>query len=819
LAQTSGDSQRPAGAAPLALAGVSVVECGQGVSAAFAAKLMALLGADVIKVEPPQGDLTRRRGPFPGDAEDPEKSSLFQYLNADKSGVVLDLTKAQDRELLNNLLAGADVLVHNLPPPQRAAYGLDNHALSKAYPRLIATGISAFGDFGPYSAYRAYDLTAIHASGLGSLAPLGSPLPEMPPLKPPGQQAEFQGGLYAAAVIVAALLSRMKSGRGQAIEISEQEILAAALELSFIFYTYEGRQTSRLGTRALAPFGIYACGDGLIAANCAEEAMWDRLVELMGNPDWAHEEIFKNRLARGRNHDAMRLFFEEWARGWKKNELCAAAQAKRIPFAPVNVMADVFADEHLRSREFFVPLPGAQSRIGGAVLVPSAPFKSSAMGWRLERRAPHLGEHSELLRRPRPAVQPPQGDTTPAASGPLAGIRVLDFCWVWAGPYCTMQLAHLGAEVIRVESTKRPDINRCIPPFHERKPGFNRGGSFNQWNQGKRSIQLDLSKPEAVEIAYQLAAHCDVVTENYAPGAAQRMGLSYERFKQVKPDIIMCSLSGYGQTGPFSRHVSYGALLGGQSGLVSLSGYAEDGIPRDPGTSYGDPILGMFALLAINTALVHRARTGRGQYIDVSMYEAMEMILPEALLEYAVNGREPQPMSNHDLLLSPHNCYKTSGGAEDWVAIAVGSEQEWQALCRAMDQPALADNPRFRTAALRKRNEAELDRIITQWTTPRDRWEITELLQRAGVAAFPTLSNKDLAHDRHLRKRSYLVELEHPEVGKRIHAGIPWTMSGTPCKVWRAAPLLGQDTDYLLSSLLGYSPEKIAELRDSKILN
>jgi benzylsuccinate CoA-transferase BbsF subunit len=281
----------------------------------------------------------------------------------------------------------------------------------------------------------------------------------------------------------------------------------------------------------------------------------------------------------------------------------------------------------------------------------------------------------------------------------------------------------------------------------------------------------------------------------------------------------MCSLSGYGQTGPFSRHVSYGALLGGQSGLVSLSGYAEDGIPRDPGTSYGDPILGMFALLAINTALVHRARTGLGQYIDVSMYEAMEMILPEALLEYAVNAREPKPTSNHDPFLSPYNCYKTRGGAEDWVSIAVGSEQEWHALCRAIGQPALADDLRFTTAALRKRNEAELDAIITQWTTPRDRWEITQLLQRAGVAAIPTLSNKDLAHDPHLRERGYLVELEHPEVGKRIHAGIPWTMSGTPCKIWRAAPLLGQDTDYLLSSLLGYSPEKIAELRNGKILN
>ena len=815
MSQSSGNQET---AAPLALDGISVIECGQGVSAAFAAKLLSLLGAQVIKVEPPEGDITRRRGPFPGDVADPDKSGLFLYLNADKSGVVLDLKKPSDRDLLGNLLAGADVLIHDVPPRERADYGLDNHALSKAYPRLIATGISAFGDFGPYSNYRAYDLTAIHASGLGSLAPLGSPLPEMPPLKPPGQQAEFQGGLYAAAVIAAALFSRMKTGRGQAIEISEQEILAAALELSFIFYTYEGRQTSRLGTRALAPFGIYECGDGLVATNCAEEAMWDRLVELMGNPDWAHEEIFKDRLARGRNHDAMRLFLEEWARGWKKHDLCIAAQAKRIPMAPVNVMADVYADEHLRSREFFAALPGAQSSSGGPVLVPSVPFKSSATGWRFRKPAPRLGQDNELLRRgSTPSLQAQTG-SAPSKTGPLAGVRVLDFCWVWAGPYCTMQLAHLGAEVIRVESHKRPDINRCIPPFHERKPGFNRGGSFNQWNQGKRSIELDLSKPEAVEIAYELAAHCDVVTENYAPGAAARMGLSYEKFKQVKPDIIMCSLSGYGQTGPLSRWVSYGALLGGQSGMVSLSGYAEDGIPRDPATSYGDPILGMFALLAINTALVHRARTGQGQYIDVSMYEAMEMIFPEALLEYAVNGREPKPQSNHDPFLSPYNCYKALGGVEDWVSIAVGSEQEWKALCEVMSQFALANDPRFRTAALRKSNEGELDRIITQWTSTRDRWEVANQLQRAGVAAFPTLSNKDLAHDPHLRERGYLVELEHPEVGKRIHAGIPWTMSGTPCKVWRAAPLLGQDTDQLLSSLLGYSSEKIKELRERKIL-
>jgi crotonobetainyl-CoA:carnitine CoA-transferase CaiB-like acyl-CoA transferase len=804
-------------AAPLALDGVRVVECGQGVSAAFAAKLMALLGAEVIKVEPPEGDITRTRGPFPGDVVDPERSGLFLYLNADKSGVVVDLKQPTGREQLGGLLAGADVLVHNVMPVDRAAHGLDNHALSRAYPRLIAAGISAFGDFGTYANYRAYDLTAVHGSGLGSLAPMSSPYPEMPPLKVFGQQAEFQGGLYAAAIMVAALFSRTKTGRGQAIEISEQEILAAALELSFVYYTYEGKRTSRLGSRALGPWGIYKCADGMVSMNCVEEVMWQRLVELMGNPEWAHEELFKDRQARGRNADALALFFEQWSGNWSKRELCAKAQASRVPMAPVNRIADVYSEEHLRVRKFFVPMPDAQSSSGGPVLIPSVPFKTTAMGWSMRRRAPHLGEHNERLRETMPAPRPaPAGSASNA--GPLAGLRVLDFCWVWAGPYCTMQLAHLGAEVIRVETVKRPDVNRVIPPYHERKPGLNRGGSFNQWNQGKRSLQLDLARPEALEIAYQLAAHCDLITENFAPGSAERMGLSYERFKEVRPDTIMVSLSGYGQTGPLSRWVSYGALLGGQSGLVSLSGYAEDGIPRDPGISYGDPILGMFALLAINAALMHRARTGRGQYIDVSMYEAMGMILPEALLEYAVNGREPNPLSNHDPLMAPHNCYKARGGPEDWVAIAVGNEQEWQALCEAIGQPSLARDPRFSSAAMRKRNEAELDAVITQWTSTRDRWEVTGQLQLAGVAAFPTLSNQDVAHDPHLRERGFLVELEHPEVGKRIHAGIPWTMSGTPCKVWRAAPLLGQDTDYVLSSLLGYSPDKIAELRESKVL-
>jgi crotonobetainyl-CoA:carnitine CoA-transferase CaiB-like acyl-CoA transferase len=279
----------------------------------------------------------------------------------------------------------------------------------------------------------------------------------------------------------------------------------------------------------------------------------------------------------------------------------------------------------------------------------------------------------------------------------------------------------------------------------------------------------------------------------------------------------MVSLSGYGQTGPYSRFVSYGGLLGAQSGLFSVSGYVS-GQPGETGITYGDPTTGAFGAYAAVAALIQRARTGQGQYVDLALWEALEMVLPEAWLEYAINQREPHAPVNHDRWMSPHNCYKSAGDAEQWVTIAVGTEDEWRALCQVMEQPSLTDDPHFRTAALRKAHEEELDRLITLWTSRRNRWEVTELLQRAGVAAIPTFSNRDVASDNHMRERGYLVELDHPEVGRRIHAGIPWTMTGTPCWVRKPAPLLGADTDDVLSALLGYSPARINELRQTGVI-
>ncbi len=296
-----------------------------------------------------------------------------------------------------------------------------------------------------------------------------------------------------------------------------------------------------------------------------------------------------------------------------------------------------------------------------------------------------------------------------------------------------------------------------------------------------------------------------------------KLGFGYEKLRSIKPDIVQISMSGYGQTGPFRGYLGYGPPASAFSGLFAATGYEGHG-PAEIGVSYPDPNAGLLGVYAVVAALLHRDLTGEGQYIDQSQAEAVLANMAEGLLEWDMNRREPVRSGNHDRVMSPHETYKAKGDDDKWVSIAVATEKEWRALCEAMGKPGLADDSRFATAELRKRNEAALDEIVGAWTRERDRWEVTETLQRAGVAAFPSMSNKDLAEDPHLTERGYLVQLEHPVVGRRIHAGIPWTMSETPCAVRHSAPLAGADTDEVLGRLLGLTPERLEHLRRTEVI-
>jgi crotonobetainyl-CoA:carnitine CoA-transferase CaiB-like acyl-CoA transferase len=370
---------------------LKIIECGEGIPAAFATKLLADLGADVIKVEVPQGDLTRRRGPFPDDKPDPEKSGLFIYLNVNKRGVVADLTQPGGRELLSRLLASADILIHNVAVPARAGQGLDSVALSARFPRLVIAAISIFGESGPYANYRGYELTAANASGWAFVSPGASPYEDLPPLRCFGDQCDLQAGVHTAMVALAAYLHRLKSGKGQNIDISEREVVTALIENNLVHYTYAGRVASRLGNRVIGPWFIADCSDGQIFVVAVEEDQWQRLVELMGNPEWASEALFRDRLSRAQNNDALKALMSEWIAGWRVQDLYRAAQEHRIPFAPLNTMQSLYASEHLRERQFFVELeqPGI-----GRLKIPGMPSRYGKSCWAIRRPAPRLGEHN-----------------------------------------------------------------------------------------------------------------------------------------------------------------------------------------------------------------------------------------------------------------------------------------------------------------------------------------------------------------------------------------------------------------------------------------
>jgi benzylsuccinate CoA-transferase BbsF subunit len=399
---------------------------------------------------------------------------------------------------------------------------------------------------------------------------------------------------------------------------------------------------------------------------------------------------------------------------------------------------------------------------------------------------------------------------------PLQGVRVLDFTWAWAGPYATLLLGMLGAEIVKVESLKRLDHTRQRSLMSGPTAGGpNHSTVFNDMNLNKLSVRLNLTHPGAVEVVRKLVKVSDVVTQNMRPGVMEKLGLGYEELRKVKPDIIMLSSSALGGTGPERTYVGYAPTFCAQSGLAYASGYPE-GMPSALSGAI-DTRIATTSAFAILAALVYRGRTGKGQYIDLSSTEAISCLAGDILMDYSMNRRVQERQGNHHQSMAPHNCYPCRG-EDRWVTIAVSNEEEWQGFCKALGNPAWTQDERFRDGFRRWENQEELDKLISEWTSQRDDYEITEMLQRAGVAAGPTLNGIRVSQDPHCRERGLLIEVNHPEIGRRVVLGPPWKLSATPAKVRRSAPLLGEHNQYVLGELLGMSREEIEELEGEKIV-
>ncbi len=398
---------------------------------------------------------------------------------------------------------------------------------------------------------------------------------------------------------------------------------------------------------------------------------------------------------------------------------------------------------------------------------------------------------------------------------PLQGIRIIDFGQIIAVPFAAQILAWLGAEVVLVEP-RLDRSRRSLPPFAEGINGVNRSAVFNLVNSKKLNCSIDLTTPEGVELAKRLISISDVVMENYSTGTMEKFGLGYETVRRLRPDIIYLSLASFGRTGPKRDLVGFHSVANLFSGLAAVTGYP-GGHPRILGGIFPDFFSGCYCLLAALEALYHRGQTGEGQYIEVTMTEAVTTLIPEAVIDYTLNGREAERVGNRDRAKAPHNVYPCEG-EQKWVAISVSTDAQFVALCQVAGHPEWAKDTRFSDAANRWRNQETLDLLIESWTRTQEPTEAMTVLQAAGVAAAPTLNSSELLSNPHLVERGFVAWTDHPEVGRRAMSNLSWSIDGNRPVEYPPAPLAGEHSRYVLEELLDLSQDEIKRLTDAGIV-
>ncbi len=619
--------------------------------------LLANLGAAVILIEAPGGDPMRSQGPFKNDVSHLEGSLSFAAYHTNKRGIVLDLESEGDRQTLRDLLANADVMIQDKPAGYLDEIGLGFDSLRAINPALVLTSISGFGLFGPYREFKATNIVAFAMGGLMNLC--GHPGRAL--LVGPCDIAYHLGSVHVAFGTLVALYNRHSTGRGEHVEVSLQDVLVADPFLRLITrYSVSGEIQQRSGhSQSTTVAETYECKDGYARIFCNQPDHWRRLVEWLGNPPELTNpklENVQNRFplrpvldrmieARTMNYDT-KSFFEEF-------------QSKRLAAAPINSPSAFLNDEQTRHREFVVDVNQAYL---GRHRFPGDPYKFSESPWRVERGAPLLGEHQREI------------------AGEL--------------------LAEHGAEVISVEAGRTM-----------RSP--QRGQRFQiasdlESHRGKKRVAINMKHPEGLALAKRLIALSDVVAENFSARVMASWGLDYPRMKVVREDIIMASLQAFGQTGPRRDFVSFGPILMAFSGMTYL--WRDPKIER-PGaacqTAFPDYVAPSYGALAILAALHYRARTGKGQYIDISQAETAASMLGPAYLEWLINDREPQPQGNFSPFAAPHGCYKCKGD-DRWCVIFVETQEEWIRLCEVVGRPELASDPRFADLSSRVENHKEL---------------------------------------------------------------------------------------------------------------
>jgi crotonobetainyl-CoA:carnitine CoA-transferase CaiB-like acyl-CoA transferase len=793
---------------PGALSGLRVIEVGEGVAPAWCCRWLAAFGAEVTKIEPPGGDPLRRFRLPDEPFADPDAGVLFSYLNTGKRFTTLDLDSDDGRTALRSLAAAGDILVHTFTPERLAALGLDINALRREHPGLVEVGLTPFGSDGPYHGYEATSLTLLALGGYQFLT--GEPGRE--PLMLPGHQPEYQTGLFGVIAALSGILAHAGNGHGSSTELAMLEVVASLHQFTVSQYLYTGTIRSRHGSRweNLYPITLYPCRDGHLGFAITTQEQWERLCALIGRPDLVDDPRFPDPVTRRQHPDAIDAVLEPWLAERTKDEFFRQAQEQfRLPVGPLYDLSEILSEPQYAARHFWTRPQGATD----GPLHPGLPVIMSETPYQV--RSPKSQVPSP--KSAGPASQPSL--RTGHLTAPLSGLRVLDFTRVWAGPLCTRILADLGAEVVKIEAPQavagRP-VPQAVNSTQALTLAAVGGMASSKLNRNKESISIDLRRPEGHELVLRLVERSDVLVENFSARVMPQLGLDYPSLRAVNPGLVMLSMPGFGTTGPYQNYMAYGPAIEPMTGVTSLLGYPGEG-PLASAIAYPDAVAGVSAAAAILTALVYRQRTGAGQFVDLSQLEATTCLLGEYLLAYQLSGTLPARTGNDHPHWFPHGAYRCQG-EDEWISIAVRSDEEWRRFCAAAGLDALGADPALTEAAGRRQHREHVDAAITAWTIGSDKRVAMERLQRAGVAAGAVLNAKDILEDPQLAHRGFFVQARGRDGSEFLMPGTPVVIDGQRRQEWHAAPSPGEHNRSVLQRILGIADEEVDRLATSGVL-
>lgn len=794
------------------LSDIRVLEIGGGFAAGWCGKAFADLGADVVKVEPPDGD------PLRSDA------GLFAHLNTNKRSVVVEVAPGAG-DAVRALLDGVDLVVEAPGIRALSDWAIDRDGLLAERPAPSVLAITGFGSTGPYADYAWSDLVAQAFSSTLVMDQRG-------PVKLPMWLGETAVGHAAALGGLAAVLRARSTGVPGFVDCAAYEVLGATPFRStrYLGWEYSSRadafDVTPTSSDTLLPLGIFPCGDGYVAMMMTTQQLGEML-DTLGSDElkaaFAKPDAFVN----PETKEILDAVLYPWLLERTREDVTVAAQAAGWPVAPVLEPAELLTADHLHQRGFWVH---ADDRELGHLLLPGAPYRLDEGGWALRRTAPRLGQREHLGARASD-VQPaaPAVAANDPEAPPLRGLRVLDLTTVWSGPYLTELLADLGAEVIRIESphvfppttkgyTPRP-LPNMLPGalarmYADAAPGppdrpYNRHAMNNSVSRNKRSCTLDVRFPDQRELFLRLVERSDVFVENLKASTLHQMGIHETELRKVNPRMIVVRLPPTGLTGDWAHYTGFGGQFDGLTGLASLLGHRGTALMETPSTQHMDSVTGPAGAFALLAALHYRAATGRGQRMELAQSENVLTELGDVFVNLQL-GVEPQRYGNRDPLRAPQGVFVCADQRP--LAVTVTDDEAWRGLTDVLGRPDLAKDERLATAAGRHAAHDELDDVIATWAATVPATDGFHALQRAGVAAAPCTDDAFLASDAHVQARAWIRPLASRDVGTHHHLGPPFR--GLPMVWERGAPTLGQDNEYVFKEVLGLDDAEYARLVD-----